>query len=380
MKIKSTNVWYDEKFQPLQVVVEGGKIVQVVPYDFYEDDVYDVLDAWVLPGLIDIHCHGYSGCNANYSTMEGLVNWNNALPQEGVTAYMITSSTAPFQNLLDSYEIINEFIESKPKASEPLGIHIEGPFISKVYRGAHNPDNIIKPTVKALKELQAKAPNKIKMVAVAIEEDEDGAMTRYCTENDIRVILGHTAASYEDVEFGMKLGATSFTHTFNAMVPLHHRDPGVIGAAMRFEEMYAEIIADGVHVNMELVNVLGRLKGKDKLIVVTDAVSHKGLPVGKHTLRDRVVTIEPDGCGRLEDGRLAGSSNKMNDMVKNLIYKAQLPLNTAINSATKNPAKFLKLQNKGEIEVGYDADIVVTTPELEVLETYKAGERVYLNK
>ena len=377
MKIKSTNVWYEEQFQPLQVVFEAGKITQVVPYDFYQDDVYDVLDAWVLPGLIDIHCHGYSGCNANFATIEGLQKWNNALPLEGVTSYLITSSTAPFSDLLKSYQIINQFIDSKPQASEPLGIHIEGPFISKEFKGAHNPEYIIKPTVKALKELQAQAPNKIKMVAVAIEEDEAGAMTRYCTENNIVVALGHTAATFEDAQFGRKMGATSFTHTFNAMVPLHHRNPGVIGAAMRFEDMFAEVIADGVHVNIDLVNVLGRAKGKDKLIVVTDAVAHKGLPVGKHKLRDRVVTIEPDGVGRLEDGRLAGSSNKMNDMVKNLIYDAKLPLATSINAATKNPARYLKLHNKGEIEVGFDADLIVTTPQLEILETYKAGHKVY---
>ncbi len=380
MIIRSANVWYDEKFQPLQLVIEDNKIKQIVPDGFYQQDVYDVGEAWVLPGLIDIHCHGYGGVNANFATLEGLKKWNDALPAEGVTAYMITSSTAPWEDLLKSYQVINEFIESQPTMAEPLGIHIEGPFISKEFKGAHNPTYIVKPTVKALKELQAQAPNKVKMVAVAIEEDEGGAFTRYCTENDITVILGHTAASYADVEFGRTLGARSFTHTFNAMVPLHHRNPGVIGAAMRFEDMYAEVIADGVHVNIDLVNVLGRLKGKDKLIVITDAVAHKGLPVGKHQLRDRIVEVGVDGVGRLENGTIAGSSNKMNDMVKNLLYRADLPLATAINAATKNPAHLLKLHDKGELEVGFAADFIVTTPDLTILETYKAGKLVYQNK
>lgn len=376
MIIQSNNVWYEEKFQKLQVVIEGTKITQIVPSGFYEN-FYDVYDDWVLPGFIDIHCHGYSGCNVNYATFEGLVNWNNALPSEGVTSYLLTSSTAPWESLLESYKILNDFIISKPRPSDPIGIHIEGPFISRQFKGAHNESSIQNLSIDKITELLNIAPNQVRMIALAVENDENLNVTKFCTYNKIVVALGHSGASYDQIIEAKKYGAKNFTHTFNAMPSLHHRDPGMVGAALTLEDMYAEIIADGVHVDFTLVNLLGKMKGKDKLITVTDSVSIKGLPKGTYYFKDRTVEIDEHGSGRLLDGRLAGSSNRMDTMLRNLLKHTKLPIETCINSVTTNPANLINLSHKGRILVGSDADIVITTPNVDVLETYSRGVNVY---
>lgn len=376
MIIQSKNIWYQEKFQPLQVVIEGSKIKEIVPYLHYNDP-YDVDQQWVLPGFIDLHCHGYHGCNVNYATLEGLKIWNETLPKEGVTSYLLTSSTAPWDSLTESYKILNDFIRSNPQASHPLGIHNEGPFISKQYKGAQNDSLILTPSIEKIKELMDIAPGQLKMIALAVEHDADFEVTKFCSKHDIIVALGHSGASFDMAAEAAKHGAKNFTHTFNAMPQLHHREPGLIGAALTFDHMYAEVIADGVHVDFALVNVLGKMKGKDKLITVTDAVAFKGLPMGVHQLKDRTVEIDEHGSGRLLNGRLAGSSNRMDTMLRNLIHHTHLDLPTCINSVSKNPANLLNLKSKGLLEVGNDADIVITNPQIIISETYSRGIRVF---
>ena len=158
------------------------------------------------------------------------------------------------------------------------------------------------------------------------------------------------------------------------MLGLHHREPGTAGAAMFFEDIYAELIADGVHVHPAVASVLGRVKGKDKLILVTDSVSIKGLKPGFYHMKGRDVTVGEDGCGRLPNGKLAGSSNRMNVLVGNLIEMMKLPLATAINAATINPAKRMGFARKGLIEAGYDADLCVLNDDYSVAQTWVLGE------
>lgn len=376
MIIQSTKVWINETFESKQLRIEDGKIMDLLPYNHALVDL-DVGDYWILPGFIDIHCHGYRGVNANLATESGLHMWNEALPKEGVTSYLLTTSTAPWEDLLMSFKILGQFIKSKPFSSEPLGIHIEGPFISPKFNGAQSEKHIVKPSSEAINELIEKSGNLVKMVAIAVEEDTDGQMQKTCIDQGILVAIGHSGATFNQVKEAVRRGASNFTHTFNGMNAFHHREIGVIGAAMRLSETYAEIIADGVHVDFDAVNILGVLKGKDKLIVVTDAVAIKGLDEGEYEFSDRKVTIGKDGCGYLKDGRLAGSSNKMNDMVSNLLYKAKLPIATAINAATKNPARLISARNKGEIAIGNDADIIVVNQEFEVFTTYSRGNCVF---
>jgi N-acetylglucosamine-6-phosphate deacetylase len=189
--------------------------------------------------------------------------------------------------------------------------------------------------------------------------------------------VGHSGANIDLIRHAIPYGVKSFTHTFNGMAGLHHRDVGTAGAALRLHDLYAELIGDGVHVHPDVAHILARAKGPDKLILVTDAVAIKGLKPGVYQFFDRQVTVMEDGCGRLEDGRLAGSSNTMNGMMKTCLTQAEIDLETLINAATINPATMLGLTDIGRLAPGYRADLVITQPDFTVIKTIKGGDVVY---
>lgn len=372
MILQSTRVWIDEKFQSAQIEIKDNKIVGIYEYKQYPVDV-DYHDQKILPGLLDIHAHGYDGMDSNYATYEGLKHWIASLPKEGVTSFLATTSTAPEKNLLESYELISKVMDEKLPGATVLGIHVEGPQISFDFKGAHNPYLIQKPSVEQFERYQTHAKNKIKLICIASEMDDNHELIKYCTSKNVRVTLGHTGAKYDECVKAKEDGARSFTHTFNGMLGLHHREPGSAGAALALDDMYAELICDGVHVHYAVAKTVVRAKGKDKLILVTDAVQIKGLKPGIYDMPGRWVEVKEDGCGRLKDGRLAGSSNKMITMVKNCIEQCGADEATAINAATKNPATFLGLESKGEIKVNKDADLIVIDDAYQVLQTYVDG-------
>lgn len=374
MILQSKNVWIKEELVAAQLEINNGKIIKIHAYGEKTVDE-DYGEQWIIPGLMDIHCHGFNGMDLNYATQEGIEHWCKSLPSEGVTSFMATTSTAPETNLLASYGLIANNIEHQPEGATILGIHVEGPQISFEFKGAHNPYLIQKPNVEQFIRYQEAARGYIKMICVATEMDEEHALTRYCVEQGVKVVIGHSGAKYDECLLAAKDGATSFTHTFNGMLGVHHREPGTAGAAMAMDNMYAELICDGVHVHFAVAQTLARAKGKDKLILITDSVQIKGLKPGIYDMPGRWVEVKEDGCGRLKDGRLAGSSNKMINMVKNCYLELHAPLATAINAATINPAKFIGCDHKGLIEENYDADITVITPNFEVIQTYVAGNK-----
>ena len=229
--------------------------------------------------------------------------------------------------------------------------------------GAIDASNILKPYL---------ARGKINYVAIAPEMDDEHQTIKWCKENNIKVAIGHTGASYDECLEASLDGATSFTHTYNGMRGLHHREPGVVGAALSLDNMYAELIGDGVHVHFVPAKILARAKGKDKLLLITDSVQVKGLPVGKYEKGLSTVEVKEDGCAYLPDGRLAGSSNKLIDEVKKLIEIAGVDEQIVINAATKNPATFLGIEDsKGQLLRGNDADIIVIDDNYKVLTTLK---------
>ncbi|MFV0255064.1 MAG: N-acetylglucosamine-6-phosphate deacetylase [Erysipelotrichaceae bacterium] len=376
MIIQSERVYLNETFQPAQIEIEAEKIKAIYKYDFKPvDDDYGKNK--IIPGLIDMHAHGFNGMDANYATYEGLVHWLKQLPKEGVTSLLVTTSTAPENNLLNSFALIDKVKMEKHMATEILGIHVEGPQISFNFKGAHNPYLIQKPDVEQFKRFQKAANGSIKLICIAPEMDENHNLIKYCRDNNVKVTIGHSGASYQQCLEAYKSGAESFTHTFNGMLGIHHREPGCSGAALINDDMFAELICDGVHVHFALAKVLANTKGKDKLILVTDAVQIKGLKPGTYHLPNRVVSVGLDGCGRLEDGRLAGSSNSMITMVRNCVVECGVSEVIAINAASRNPANFLGLSNKGTIDINKDADLVVIDENFKVIKTYIRGKCVY---
>ena len=375
MIIQSKRVWFEEKFQPNQIEVEDKKIKGVYQCGLKKVDIYYGNER-VLPGLIEIHCHGCLKHDASHAEPEWIRDWMRLLASEGVTSVTPAISTAPEEDILRSLSYFDEVINSGYNGTKIIGIYSEGPFISANDKSAQDIRYRVTPTKEILDKYQKASNSRMKYIMVAPEElDEDMTFIKECIAQNIRVSIGHTTATFEVCAKARDAGATSFTHTYNGMKALNQREAGTVGAAMYFNDMYAELIGDGIHVKKEAATILARLKGKDKLISVTDANRAKGLPTGKVELFGRILNICEDGVARLENGGLAGSTNSIKNILKNEIENFKFPLEIAINSVTCNPAKMLGVDNSiGYIREGYMADIVVLDNDYNVIQTYINGE------
>ena len=369
MKIRSKKVWVNETFKPHVIQIEDNKIIAILDYD--SDYDVDYQDNMILPGFIDIHTHGYAGANANRPNKEGLKLWAKSLINEGVTSFLITTATQSYDNNIKALNVISDYIDTQKIGATALGVNIEGNFINLKHRGAQDPNTIVKPEAHILDDYIKASNNKIKSVICAVEFDEDLNFTKNAIKKGISVSAGHSGATYKQVEDAVKVGLSGATHTGNGMVGFHHREPGIFGAAMNLDDIYAEVIVDGHHLHFQTVNIIGKLKGKDKLVLVTDSSSYKDYK-GQEAGYSR--SIGEDGTIRDEFGNLSGSSLKYNDGVYNAIYKANLDEVTVINAATINPAKYIKVDDhKGLIKENYDADIIIVDNKFKVIDAYVNG-------
>lgn len=376
MIIQSLNVYYNEKFQPLQIDIRGNKIHHVMPYNTLKADV-DYGDNHILPGLIDIHNHGYHGCDANHANVQWVKEWMEYLVKvEGVTSTLPSTSSSEKEVFLNGMHNIAQAVKDGYKGCNILGIYSEGPFICQKYKGAQSWENHLIPTKEIIDEMLQASDGLLKYVMLAPEMLEDMDVIKYCCSKGIKVTIGHSGADFETCDKARQAGAVSFTHTFNGMSPIHHRNPGVAAAAMYFDDMYAELIGDGVHVCFPVCKILANAKGKDRLISVTDSVSFKGFEANKEIdVGGQTRIVCEDGVGRLPDGTICGSANKLNQILRKEIEKAGIDYVTAINSVTCNPANMLGYGHcKGYIKDNYDADIVVLDKEYNPIQTYVGGE------
>lgn len=332
-----------------------------------------------VPGFIDVHIHGVAGADTMDATKEALDTMVMALPKEGTTSFLATTMTQEGKQIENALINAGEYIKEQqsPGKSEIIGIHLEGPFVNSLMAGAQPIQHIIDPDVALLKEWQKLSNETIKLVTLAPERPSGLAMIRYLKENGIIASIGHTAATYDEVNEAIEAGANHVTHLFNQMRGLHHREPGVVGAAFLREELKAEIIVDGVHVRPEMVNLAFKQKQSDGLILITDSMRAKCLKNGKYDLGGQEVTVE-NGKAILEDGTLAGSILKMGHAVKNIISFTGCSLDEAIEMSSVNPAKQLGIYDrKGSITVGKDADIVILDEDMEVYMTICRGSLAF---
>jgi len=376
MIIQSKQVWVADQFFPFQLEIEDGKIKEMYPYGTKEVDK-DYGELRIVPGFIDIHCHGAYTFDTNDANPEGLRKWSEHIVDEGVTAFLATTITQSEEVLTNAVRNVADVMEEGYKGAEILGIHFEGPYLDMKYKGAQPEQYIVKPTVEQFKKYQEAARGHIKYITMATEQDDDFALTRYCSENGVVVSIGHSAATYEQAVDGFAHGAKSMTHVYNGMTPFNHRANGLVGAAYRIRTMYGEIICDGNHSTYAALNNYFMSKGPDYSIMVSDALMAKGTPIGsKHIFGGNEIVIYPDGSAHLTStGGLAGSTLNINKGLRILVEKAMVPFNYAINSCTINPARCLGVDDrKGSLEVGKDADIVVLNNDYSVVQTYCNGE------
>lgn len=376
MIIQSRNVYVDEKFRKAQLEISDGKICRILPYGLKQPD-RDYGDKWIIPGLIDIHTHGYKGGSTDNATVEWVREWAGYMPSEGVTSFLPGTSSCPEKNMFASMSAIAAVIEEGCRGANILGIYSEGPFMSEEFRGAQDLRYLTVPDRKKIDEYINACKGHLIYVMVAPEMLPDMDVIHYLREKGIAVACGHTGATFAQMTEAREAGAQAFTHTYNGMRGLHHREPGVVGAAMYYDDMYAEIIGDGVHVSFPSMNVLAKIKGKDKLISITDAVAAKGFPAGEYDYGGLKVTVCEDGVCRLPDGTICGSVSRLNDILRKEITMAGIPYQTAINSCTCNPARLLGFDNrKGYLKVGYDADITVLDENYDAVQTYVMGQEM----
>jgi len=351
------------------IIAVGSADTTVVPPDA---EFIEARGLVVVPGLIDVHIHGLMG----YDGMgPGLAHVIRALPAFGVTAFVSTTLTLPRDETLASLEAMAEVLETPPLGAQCLGIHLEGPFLAPARPGMATSDWFEPLTWEGFQTLQRAARGHIRMLTFAPEMGEAMACIPRLVEAGIVPVIGHSDATFEQVAQAVQLGIVHATHTFNAMRPFHHREPGVVGAVMYFNEIVAELIADGVHVHPTAMAILLRLKGLERVALVSDAAPLAGLPDGEYEWEHKPVFVR-DGSCRLADGTIAGAHVLLDAGVRNLVRLVGLPLERALGPATRVPARVLGLR-KGCLAPGYDADVVLLDEALQPALTIVGGEQVF---
>lgn len=353
-------------------VIEGIVPQQNVPE---ESVVIDAGGGYVSPGLIDIHIHGYLGNDVCDGEEESIRIISEGLLANGVTGYLPTTMTVDMQVIRKALEVCRSLKEESKtwKGSTILGCHAEGPFISESKKGAQDPKYILKPDADFVKEYA----DIIKVITLAPETDEDdySAIRQIVRDTDVVVSMGHTSADYNTAMGSVAAGVKHVTHLFNAMTPLAHRAPGVVTAALN-ADVSTELIVDTFHVDKSLYDLIWKLKGR-KLCFITDCLPAGGLPFGEYTLGGAKIVYKDIVC-RLEDGTVAGSVLHMNHGVWNVYKNSNIPLYECVNCASLNPATVIGVsERKGSLEVGKDADIVITDSQFEVKKTIIGGEIKY---
>ncbi|MEA5017857.1 MAG: N-acetylglucosamine-6-phosphate deacetylase [Erysipelotrichaceae bacterium] len=375
MLIQSKRVWLADQFVPAQIEIEGSIIKAIYPYQTKVVDK-DYGNSRIIPGMIDVHCHGAYGFDTNDGEGGGLEMWAKHLPEEGITGFLPTTVTQGVDVLTNALVGVAKYMRKEQKGAQVLGVNFEGPYLNTKFKGAQPEQFIVVPTIEQFKAYQDAAEGNIKIITLATEKDPDYALTRYASSNGTVVSIGHSGATYEEALMGVANGAMSMTHVFNGMTGFHHREPGLVGAAMRIKEVYGEIITDGNHVHWAAINNFVMDKGPNHAVMITDSLRCKGSPEGIYDLGGQSVEVRANGSAYLVGtNTLAGSSLKFNEGLRNLIEYVQVPVNYAINMVSLNAAKMLRIDDhKGKLVAGYDADIVVLDNEYNVEQTYSLGK------
>ena len=335
-------------------------------------------DAVVLPGFIDLHGHGAFGCDTMDGTVSAIEAIAKAAAMEGTTSFLPTTMTQGVESILSSLSSVKEYMStSNNLGARVLGVHLEGPFIAAAFKGAQPLEYIEAPDKKLFDAYNEAAGGEIKVVTLAPEIEGTDELIKHLDKNGIVASIGHSAAKEADVLRAIEAGAKSVTHTFNAQSPFHHRDIGVAGSALLYDELNCEVIADLFHVSASALKLLVKSKPLDKITLVTDAMRAKWLSDGESELGGQRVYIKDGEC-RLADGTIAGSTLKMNHAIKNMVKSVGISLTHAVDLATANPARLLGIYHEyGSISVGKRADLAVLDSDFRVIMTIRDGEILY---
>lgn len=355
------------------VLLFDRDIKEIIHKDNFQDKVYELIDAegmYVSPGFIDLHIHGSGGCDIMDSSFEALEKISNVVAETGVTSFLATTMTKDISEIKKSLRNISLF-KGMVSGAKVLGAHLEGPFISKKFKGAQDEKYILKPEVGIIDDYI----DEIKIITLAPEVDEGNNFIKHYKNKGIVLSIGHSDAGYKETVRAIDDGVSYATHIFNAMKGLHHREPGVVGAIFQ-KRIFCELIPDCIHVNKDFLDTLIRIIGKEKIILITDCMRAGGMLEGVYELGGQEVFVDKNSA-RLSDGRLAGSVLKLNQGVKNVFENTSYSINEIVNMATINCARAIGVERKiGSIEAGKSADIILFDEGFNVKHTIINGKSV----
>lgn len=335
----------------------------------------DVEGMYISPGFIDIHIHGFGGCDTMDGTLDAIKTISNTVAETGVTGFLPTTMTMDKDRIYKAFDAVRQAMGTKMPGAKVLGCHMEGPFISEKYKGAQNPQYVIKPDYDLVKVYM----DVIKIITIAPERDKGYSfISKMHQHEDVVLSIGHSSGTYEESMEAIQKGIRHVTHLFNAMTPMHHREPGVVGTALR-SRVTCELIADKLHVHPAIFQLLVDVKGKEHLVLVTDSTRAGGMGDGVYDLGGQKVIVKDD-FAKLANGTLAGSVLTLNKAVKNIFENTNLAIYEAVKLASLNPAKVIKIDDrKGSLKIGKDADITVFNKDFHIYLTVVEGNIVFNN-
>lgn len=336
-------------------------------------EVIDAKGMYIAPGLIDVHVHGSCGADTMDQTTEAIKLMSTGIAKNGVTSFLPTTMTMSSKDIYGALDVVRECMGQSLNGAKVLGAHMEGPFINVIYKGAQPEQCIIKPSYEFIKDYT----DVIRLVSYAPEMDEDYSFTKEVKEKtDITLSIGHTNATYDQTKEAFSLGCSHVTHLFNAMTPLNHREPGVVGASLT-SDVFTELIADTIHVNKHLFQFVLDNKGKEKIVLITDSMRGGCMKDGQYDLGGQPVVVK-DGVARLESGNLAGSVLTLNKAIYNFLQNTNATIAEVIHMASLNPATSIGVSDrKGSLEIGKDADIAIFDEEMNCYLSIVEGREVY---
>lgn len=369
-----------DRFSPGRLVVRNDHIEAVgLPADVRVPNGSDRIDLkgfTLVPGFIEPHVHGCGGHDVMEATPQALSTISTTLARHGTTSFLATTVSAPIATLTSVVERLGKLLSSATGGARALGIHLEGPFLSADKRGTHQSANIYPPDASVLERWIQSSNGLVRLLTLAPELVGAAHVTDVARSSGVTVGMGHSNATFQQASAAANQGTRYAVHTFNAMRPFSHRDPGIVGAVLSDNRIFAEIIADGVHVAPEVVKLFAKSKGASRVILATDATSATGMPDGQYSLGGGSVQVTGGVC-RDAEGRLAGSTLTQDRALQNLMLWTGMTLNDAILSLTTNPAEALNIPDRGKLIPGAAADIVALDKNLQVTRTFVSGALVF---
>jgi len=360
------------------LVLRDGVIDAILPEAPAGVPAIDLGDIRIAPGLIDVHIHGRDGHDVMDATPAALDGISRSLARHGITSFLATTVTAGWERTLAALDVIGARQGgSAMPGARLLGAYSEGLFFCCEHRGAHNPDFFLQPSVERVEAMIAAARGSLKVIALAPEIEGAMPALRHAVEKGVRVVLGHTDATYDQTRSALAAGASGGVYLFNGMRGIHHREPGCAGALL-LERCTVEVIADGVHLHPAILSLIARLKPANDILLISDCMCAGGLDDGRYRLGEMDVTVT-GGVARTDGGGLAGSTLTLDRAVAHLVEAGDVAFRDAIHMASLYPARFANVDDRyGSIATGKAADLVLLDPAGMVMATLVGGRLVYV--